>query len=245
MTSSGLLVGLLVIVVHLTTCHVVDVEYREKVVSDRKSDGFGKSLATSHHKLVIGAPFDNNDRGLVIVDEGVRVTGPAGGWNFGRYVDVNQQFMVVSGAHPFSVYVYQSNSPYDMVARLPIDGWVDSVVISDDNTIAVSHDNMLTIYQYDGSSTWNIAQKFQLESRGDSLAMYRDIIVVGVAANSLVRIFNRAGGEWVQGQTIRQLVGMFSYSVAVYGQHIAVSSSADRAVFTYMLDQHTNTWINN
>ena len=98
---------LLVTAVHLSTCHeILDVEYSERVVSDHRGDWFSVSLATSNHKLVIGAPYDDIRRGSIIVDDGVRVNGPAGGLLFGRYVDVNQQFMVVSDYH--GVYVYQS-----------------------------------------------------------------------------------------------------------------------------------------
>ena len=223
---------LFVFAVHLSTCHVIDVEYRDKVVSDHKGDGFGVSLATSHHKLVIGAPWGG---GSVMVDEGVRVKGPEGSFRFGSDVDVNQYFMVVSGYdNPSFVYVYQSYSPYNMVARIPINGEVYSIVISDDNTIAVSHgyydhDYLLTIYHYDGSCAWNIAQKLKLEGWGLSLAVYGDIIVVGVPWAShfqgLVRIINRVDGVWVQGQTIKQDgVDRFGSSVAIHGQHIVVSS---------------------
>ena len=48
---------LLVFAVQLSTCHnAVDVEYSKKIVSDRKGDAFGYSLATSNHKLVVGVP---------------------------------------------------------------------------------------------------------------------------------------------------------------------------------------------
>ena len=248
---------LCVSVVHLSTCLAVEVEYSKKIVSDREGDEFGYSLATSHHKLVIGAPWYNGRRGSVVVDEGVRVERPADGWMFGDNVDVNQQFMVVNVYHPNSVYVYQSHSPYNMVARLPMDDHVMSLVISDDNTIAVCHNDYnnccysLTIYQYDGSSTWNIVKKFKLKRRGigAALAVYGDIIVVGVPRASHkqghVHIFNRIHREWEQGQTIKEDdVGGFGSSVAIYGKHMAVST-ASSYVFTYMLDQHTNTWINN
>ena len=110
--------------------------------------------------------------------------GPEDGRWFGANVDANNQFMVVSGFYPNFLHVYQSYSPYNMVAKFPLDGVVYSLVISDDNTVAVSHDvnhhhTSLTIYQYDGSFTWNIAQKFKLEHAGDSLAMYGDVLVVG------------------------------------------------------------------
>ena len=55
---------LFVFAVRLSTCHnLIDVEYSDEIVSDHKSDSFGESLATSHHKLVIGAPWDDNLRG--------------------------------------------------------------------------------------------------------------------------------------------------------------------------------------
>ena len=133
---------LFVFVVRLATCHnILDVEYTEKIVSDRKDDGFGSSLATSYQKLVIGAPHvDLSDApGSVMVDEGVRVKGPKGGKGFGECVDVNQQFMVVSEQQPYSVYLHQSYGPYNMVVQFPMDGYVHSLVISEDNTIAVSH----------------------------------------------------------------------------------------------------------
>ena len=126
--------------------------------------------------------------------------------------------MVVGSLKPYLyVYVYQSYSPYNMVAKIHIEdsyewGYVTSL---DDNTIAVTHyyyishsyNYYLTIYQYDGSSTWNIAQKFKLENRGESLAVHGDVIVVGVPNASdeqgLVRIFNRVERE-VDGRTINQ-----------------------------------------
>jgi len=245
---------LFVLVVHLlSTCHtILDVEFCERVVSDHKGDGFGYSLATSYHKLVIGAPWDDNRRGSVIVDKGVRVKGPEGLQWFGWHVDVNQQFMVVIGQDQ-SVYVHQSNSPYDMVARFPLDdGYVYDLVISDDNTIAVSHYDKyvhaywLTIYHYDGSSTWNMAKNFKLESYGAALAVYGDILVVGLPRRDEghIHIFNRVGGEWVQGQTIKQKYVDVGYSVAINGQHMAVSAH-DGVVFTYIFDQRTNTWIGN
>ena len=220
---------LFVFVVHFSTCHILDVEYSERVVSDHKHDGFGYSLATSYHKLVIGAPWDDNKRGSVMVDDGVRVKGPAGGKDFGKSVDLNHQFMVVSGR--YSVYVYQYNSPYDMVARLPMDGQVWFLVISDDNTIAVSYPlypgYLIAIYQYDGSLTWNLAQKFKMDNYGNSLAVYGDILVVGVPLASdeqgRVHIFNRVDGEWTNGQTIKQEDHgdrYFGWSVAIYGQHM-------------------------
>ena len=250
----SMLALLLISVVRLSTCHnILDVEYSERVFSDTEGDGFGFSLATSHHKLVIGAPNDNG-RGSVMVDDHVRVNGPEDGNSMGLHVDVNQQFMVVSGEFraAYYVYVYQSNSCYDMVASFPIDGEVYSLVISDDNTIAVSYsDSMaywLTIYHYDGSATWNIAKKFKLENQGDSLAVYGDIIVVGLpfasGAHGRLRIINRVGGEWAQGQAIEQDGAWdFGWSVAIHGQHLAVVSES--VVFTYMLDHHSNTWINN
>ena len=98
--------------------------------------------------------------------------GPEDGVLFGWCVDSNQEFMVVGDYGTYSVYVYQSYSPYNLLARIPIDGGVYSIVISDDNTIAVSHDdfydNWLTIYQYDGSSAWHVAEKFKLEDEGTS-----------------------------------------------------------------------------
>ena len=243
MTLCDIMVMLLlfVSVAHISTCHAVEVEYSKKIVSDRKHDGFGNSLATYHNKLVIGAPDDDNDRGSVIMDEGVRVKGPEGGELFGRYVDVNQQFMVAGSLKPYLyVYVYQSYSPYNMVAKIHTDsyewGYVTTLVISDDNTIAVTHwsyhshsyNYYLTIYQYDGSSTWHVAKKFRLENRGESLAVHGDVIVVGVPnacdEQGLVRIFNRVDGEWARGQTIEQDgVVHFGNSVAIYGQHMAVS----------------------
>ena len=247
---------LFVFVVHSSTCHILDVEYSERVVSDHKDDWFGNSLATSHHKLVIGAPTDDNSRGSVMVDEGVRVKGPEGGKHFGSSVDVNQQFIVVSGEKSSPVYAYQSNSPYEMVTRLPMDGQVWSLVISDDNTIAVSHydinnKNWLTIYQYDGSSAWNIAKKFELESKfGNPLSVYGDVIVVGAPYASdnqgLVHIFNRVGGVWEKRQTIKRhgIMFFFGMSVSIHGQHMAVSNSWQE-VFTYILDYHSNTWIPN
>ena len=47
--------------------------------------------------------------------------GPTAGERFGTNVDVNQQFMV-SSCQGSSVYVYQSQSPYDMVTRFPVEG---------------------------------------------------------------------------------------------------------------------------
>ena len=69
------------------------------MVSDHQDDGFGYSLSTSYKKLVIGALWDNNGRGSVMVVDGVRINAPQGMF-FGGCVDVNQQFIVVSGQRP-------------------------------------------------------------------------------------------------------------------------------------------------
>ena len=58
-------------------------------------------------------------------------------------------------------------------------------------------------------------------------------------------MFNRVGAKWEQRQTIKQDdVHNLGYSVAIYGQHMAVSAYGDE-VLTYILDQHSSTWINN
>ena len=193
-------VVLFVFVVRQSTCRLVDVEYSEKLVSDHKGDLFGWSLATSHNKLVIGAPWDDNKRGSIMVDK-VRVNGPEASFGYGTFVSVNQQFTIASGEYNESIYVHQSCSPYNIVATFPTYGnHVNSVVISDDNTVAVSYNDdnynyWLTIYQYEGSTSWYVAEKFELENIGRSLAVYGDTVAVGVPRGSYpcghVRTFNR------------------------------------------------------
>ena len=100
----------------------------------------------------------------------------------------------------------------------------------------------------------DIAKKLKLYGNsgdwGHSLSVYGDVLVDGFPRvdghQGRVNIFNRVGGEWAQGQTIKlkDSVRGFGYSVAVYGQHMAVSTKVG-IVFTYMLDQHTNTWVSN
>ena len=187
--------------------------------------------------------------------------GPADGVFFGSSVDINEQFMVVTGWKHSScyVYVYQSNSPYRMVATSPLDGHdIHSVVLSDDNTVAVTHEDYghyrLTVYSFDGSASWHIAEKFDLPGRGGpefpTIAVHGDIIVVGISDtdgdhNGIAQVYNKINGKWTQGQAIKQDgVEYFGWSVAIYGQHMAVSSK-NRYVFSYSLDQYTNTWICN
>ena len=134
-----------------------------------------------------------------------------------------------------------------------------AVVIFDDNTIAILHhdhdyDYWLTIYQYDGSESWHITEKFDLEFQGGpmdrtpSLAVHGDILVVGVPDTydyGRVNIFNRVGGEWYQAQTIEQHgFESFGWSVTIHGPIMAVSAFQG-FVFTYRLDEDTNTWVNN
>ena len=255
-----------VFIIHLSPCvAVVDVEYSFKYSyegqSDHEHDYFGFSLATSNHKLVVGAPGTETrqrQRGsITVMPNGLEVRGPAGEKNFGESVDINQEFMVVSG-HP-DMFVYKASSPFNMVAKIPIGrlpyrAIATSVVISDDNTIAIVRpdDNCeywLTIYQYDGSESWHIADKFDsgpLSRQGaiPSLAVHGDTLVVGVP-NVRVRVYNRVKGKWMERQTIKEDgVEYFGWSVTVYGQHLAVSAFRGD-VFTYKLDQHTNTWVGN
>ena len=262
---------LFVSIIHLSPCvAVADVEYSFKYSyegqSDHEHDYFGFSLATSNHKLVVGAPAYHDGRGsITVMPDGLQVRGPPGGVLFGESVDMNQEFMIVSG-YP-DMFVYKSSSPYNMVAKIPIGGLPPSLittaaVISEDNTIAIMHvddhkDYWLTIYQYDSSESWHIAEKFDLESRAGSrvnkpsLAVQGDILVVGVPYTSTsddqgrVRIFNRVGGKWTQGQTLEQDgVQYFGWSVTIYGHHLAVSTFQGN-VFTYKLDEFTNTWVGN
>ena len=148
--------------------------------------------------------------------DSLQVRGPADGELFGWSVDVNEQFMVVSAWEPDSVYVYQSYSPYDMVAKLPVGGRVRvwSLVISEDNTIAVSYekypDHWLTIYNFDGSASWHIADKFDLLTEG-LLGVYGEIIVVGMhnvfvgEYYGVTQVYNKIDGKWTQGQMIKMV----------------------------------------
>ena len=141
--------------------HSVGVDFVHKVESDNKADGFACSLSTSNTTIVIGASYFNNGRGSVIVDEGIRINPPQG-LDFGRQVDVNQHFIVVSGSEPDSVYVYESHFPHNLRASLPIDGEVEDVVISEDSTIAVScwDNHVVSIFEYDGHGMWHMGERF-------------------------------------------------------------------------------------
>ena len=93
--------------------------------------------------------------------------------------------------------------------------------------------------------------------RYGTLALYGDILVVGVpyafhghvpyTYRGRVHIFNRVRGEWEKVQAIKQDdVQYFGWSVTTWGQHMAVSGYGEKSiVFTFMLDQHTNTWVGN
>merc|ERR1711962_137430 len=236
---------------------VVDVEYAYKVTSDHYRDWFGMSLSTSNRKIVIGASWDNNDNsGSIMVEKGVRIKAPQGRW-FGHHVDINQQFIVASGADPYTVYVYESNSPYKLVAQFRVDDWVFAVVISDENTIAVSdRRSMVTVFVYDGQSTWHVGDKLEQEMRGNSLALGGNTLLVGyhdpvLASNreGRVHVYSYDGKKWAKRQTIREEgVEDFGRSVAVYGNHMAASSYGDNyhtEIFTYHLDEASNTWIKN
>ena len=93
---------------------VLGLEFSRKIVSDREDDGFAFTLATSHHRLVIGAIEDHDGRGSVMVNEdGDRIEGPDGEKLFGYNLDVNHKYMVVSGGYDECgaggniVYVYR------------------------------------------------------------------------------------------------------------------------------------------
>ena len=58
-------------------------------------------------------------------------------------------------------------------------------------------------------------------------------------------MYNQVHGKWVEGQTIKQDgSSYFGWSVAIYGQHMAVSDGYGH-VFTFMFDDHTKTWVDN
>ena len=226
---------------------VVEVEFIDKVVGDHKYDGFAVSLATSYGKLAIGAPWGNNERGSVMVDQGMRINGPRQGRAFGAEVDVNQHFIVVSGR--YSVYVHESNSPYNLKAKLPMDGFVRDAIISEDNTIAVSNSNkVVVIFHYDGQHSWHVAEKLKLELKGESLAISGSTLVVGALSpyydHGVVYVFNNKGGKWVKTQIIQQQgVHHFGLSVTIDGRHMAVG--AWHKVFIYQQDATANKWIEN
>ena len=188
-----------------------------------------------------------------MVDGGVWLNGPGDGLLFGECVGTNQNFIVASGRIPFAVYVYEAYSPYNLVARLPFHGRVFAVVISDDNTIAVSYPDSssywLAIYNYDGSTSWHMAKRFKLENIGKSLALFGNTLAVGVPfaenASGLVRVYNLVNGEWVESQTIRENGAKhFGWSIAMHGQHLAANSMF-AVIFTYNFDAHKNIWVSN
>ena len=128
-----------------------------------------------------------------------------------------------------------------MVATFPFDAHVWSLVISDDNTIAVTPEEVyyphrrLTIYNFDCSASWHIAEKLHLPMRGLMMvglpiAAHGDIIVVGIPNvddddHGLAQVYNKINGKWIQGQTIKQDgVEHFGLSVSFNEHHMAVSS---------------------
>ena len=242
------------------TDKVVEVEYTDKVVSAHKGDSFGSALATSYRKLVIGAPVDKEGSGSIIPEENIRIYAPQPQTYFGTSVDVNQHFIVASALEPHSVYVYDSNSPYTLKARLPVD-FVSDVVISDDNTIAVSHydENMVTIFVYEGEGEWSLGQKLLLEGCTQSLAISVHTLLVvemhghAFPINGIVHVYNNNGKKWVKSQTIEQHgVCYFGGSIAMDGSHLAVTAQQwhggehfTAVLYTYQLDVSTNTWVNN
>ena len=123
---------------HLHECVDEDIQFSHRVVSGKKGDLFAVSLSTSFHRLVVGAPWDNDKKGSMMVEDGLKIGAPQGK-EFGWQVDVNQQFIVVSGQSPESVYVFTSTDPYYLKATLPVDiGFsVEDVIVAEDKTIVV------------------------------------------------------------------------------------------------------------
>ena len=210
----------------------------------------------SNHKLVVGAARHGS---VLLMPDGVQLTRlskyPSPG--FGYHVDMNRDFIVVGGWEYMEhvtllyLYVYQTQSPYTMITKILVDdSQADfTFVISDDNTIAVCAKSELFIFKYDGSATWKSGEHFYLEGTKNSLSIYKDILVVGSNHVYIVRVYNRVGGKWTQGQTIQEEgVRNFGWSVAIYGQHMAVGlfgKRHDSNLFTYKLDQQTNMWVSN
>ena len=62
---------------HLHECVDEDIQFTHRVVSGKKGDRFALSLATSYHRLVVGAPLDNR-KGSVMVENRVKISAPQG-----------------------------------------------------------------------------------------------------------------------------------------------------------------------
>ena len=241
------------VLVQLWQCNGEDIQYVHKVVSDTKLDGFATSLATSHQRLVISAPKGN----YILTEQGVKVRAPQGSW-FGRYLDVNQQFIVASTGRPFSAYVYLSTHPYTLLARIPLDDWVNDVKIFDDNTIFVATGlatGYVSVYCFTHHSSWERQQKIVLEDFDGhymSLAVSNSVLAIGysVGHSGRVNIFNKVNNQYTFTTTLQPIecAGLFGSSVAMDGSHLVVSSRQDlhnNIIFTYELDPSRGEWMMN
>ena len=164
-----------ILLVGVTSESTPEVQYTHKFIGPHKDDYFGVNIVTTHGRVIISAPGDvsGKDTGALYVGRGKSVVAPDGGDGaraFGWRVDSNEEYMVVAGYKHPAIYVYQTNKPYELKARFPVDkhDFIRGVVIDGSNTIGVlrhyvhSATCSLIFYSYDGQSSWHQGQKLSL-----------------------------------------------------------------------------------
>ena len=243
---------------------VIEVQYSYKIISGTKGDGFGISLATSYRHLMVGAPWTKNYKGYVLVEPDRKIYAPEGEFFGLRGLDVNQQFLVASARTTSIswVYVFSSNPPYTLKARIPVPS-VGDVKLTKDNTIIVVTDssrtkeNYVLIYKYDGNNAWNKEQSIKIDAEtggpviSTSLAVSNNCMTVGYMESDphgRVDVYSLVKGHYKLTATLRQdLRHAFGQSIAIEGNHLAATSIKEQSVsvHTYHFDSSTQSWKEN
>ena len=78
------------------------------------------------------------------------------------------------------MYVYRSYSSHHLKAKLHVGSKITAVAIGEDNTVFVSHGDCdghwITVFEYDGDSTWHEEQKLKLE--GESRYLLTTVVPI-------------------------------------------------------------------
>jgi len=233
------------IVVQSALCDVLDVEYSWRILGDEPNDLLGFSLATSRGKLAVGAPGGRYV--MVGMGKGDRVH--YHGEDFGKYVAVNQHFLVVRG-DKCSVHVYDSNS-LDFQAKITTSGRISGIAMSERSTIAImeTEGKAVRVYEYDGYSTWHLQQTLSVEGLCVSLGLSDTTVVIGYDRGCF-DVYNNINGKWILQETIKdQSLGFVREGeIGLSGNHMAALSwpgPTHTILSTYEWNKDLKKWVNN
>ena len=228
--------------------------YPSQLISHASGEGaenryFGRAMALSEGRLIVGAPgLDGGTGAAYVFEAGVdgwsqsaELVPPGGGVeSFGRAVAIHRTIAAVASPKEERVHVFElAGSTWTLVAELvptvPDVDFGEAVACTED-TVFVGAPNAdevaLFRRQLDGSfaPAGSLVASVEADELGECLAVDGGRLVAGAPGSSLAVVFERTGDTWAEGALLAPQAGAvdeFPSAAAICGDRVLLGASAE------------------